>query len=510
MDNAVTEYLAEVHGITVGHTIYRHIAEWDAWRRGYYKPFHSFMEGRAGGVPVMRELYRLNMAQKICEDWASLLFGEHTYICAEDAAASDWLSGVDGEHGFMADTSLIRRSCALAEKAFALGTGCAVLRIDGAVVADGQLLPSPSARLRIETVDAQCIVPISVGSDGMTEAAFVSEINERGRALVYLELHRLESDGYVITNEWLERRDGALVRIEQRGGIPHVIHTHSPVPLFAVLTPAVTNCIDERCGLGASIFAQATDCLRGVDLAFNNFCRDLKLGGKKVFINRSLVVRDEAGNTFTPDDVAQQLFMTVGDSDLAEETMISEHNPSLRTEENANAVQHQLDYLSFRCGLGTRHYLFSGVQGKAQLTATQYTGERQDLIQNTARHRLSAEKYLISVARAALWAARYVLGVPLDEKTPLKVRFDDSYFIDSESERERDRAEVAAGLMLPHEFRMKWRGESERTARRMLSRGAADGSADSTANSTADSDAGCASECESDTADKAARREVIK
>lgn len=471
MDNAVTEYLAEVHGITVGNTIYRHIAEWDAWRRGYYKPFHSFMEGRAGGVPVMRELYRLNMAQKICEDWATLLFGEQTYIHADDSFTSNWLSGRDGEHGFIGDTSLIRRSCALAEKAFALGTGCAVLRIDSADIKDGHLLPSARARLRIETVDAQCIVPISVGGDGMTEAAFVSETSERGRNLVYIELHRLEDDGYVITNEWLERRDGELVRLPQRGGVPHVIHTHSPIPFFSVLTPAVTNCIDERCGLGASVYAQATDCLRGVDLAFNNFCRDLKLGGKKVFINRALVVRDEAGNTFTPDDVAQQLFMTVGDSDLAEETMISEHNPSLRTDENAAAVQHQLDYLSFRCGLGTRHYLFSGVQGKAQLTATQYTGERQDLIQNTARHRLSAEKYLIGITRAALWAARHVLGEAVDENTSLKVSFDDSYFIDSESERERDRAEVAAGLMLPHEFRMKWRGESEEAAREILSGG---------------------------------------
>jgi len=238
------------------------------------------------------------------------------------------------------------------------------------------------------------------------------------------------------------------------------------VPLFSVLTPATVNCIDERCGLGVSVYAQAIDCLKGVDLAFNNFCRDLKLGGKKVFINRSLVMRDEAGNVFTPDDVAQQLFVTVGDSDLAEDTMITEHNPSLRTEENSDAVQHQLDYLSFRCGLGTRHYLFSGVQGKAQLTATQYTGERQDLIQNTARHRLIAEKFLLGIARAALWAASEILGVQLDCRTSLSVTFDDSYFIDSESERTRDRAEVAAGLMLPYEYRMKWRGESEETARR--------------------------------------------
>lgn len=468
MDNEILEYLSSHCGITPHGAMYGKIAEWDAWRRGFYKPFHSFTEGRVGGAPVTRELYRLNMAQKLCEDWASLLFGEKTYIHTDDEKSALWLSGRDGEHGFIGDCSLITSSCALAERAFALGTGAALLRIDNAHVENGELLPSSVSRLRLDFADARCIVPISVDGNRVTEAAFVSETTERGKDTVYIELHRLEDDGYVITNEWFERRDGALEILPQKSGVPHVIHTHSHVPFFSLLTPAAANCIDERCGLGMSVYAQATDCLKGVDLAFNNFCRDLKLGGKKVFINRSLVVRDEAGNTFTPDDVAQQLFMTVGDSELAEETMISEHNPSLRSAENADAVQHQLDYLSFRCGLGTRHYLFSGVQGKAQLTATQYTGERQDLIQNTARHRRCAERYLCGVAKAALYVARYVLGEDVDENASLRVSFDDSYFIDSETERERDREEVAAGLMLPHEFRMKWRGESEETARRVL------------------------------------------
>lgn len=147
--------------------------------------------------------------------------------------------------------------------------------------------------------------------------------------------------------------------------------------------------------------------------------------------------------------------------------MIKEHNPALRTEENAEAVQHQLDYLSFRCGLGTRHYLFSGVQGKAQLTATQYTGEMQDLIQNTARHRVNVAQFIEGLIRAVLWAGKNVMGKEVDEDCEISVRFDDSYFIDSESERQRDRAEVAAGLMKAYEFRMKWRGESEETAKAM-------------------------------------------
>ena len=58
------------------------------------------------------------------------------------------------------------------------------------------------------------------------------------------------------------------------------------------------------------------------------------------------------------------------------------------------------------------------------------------------------------------------MGVDLDDECDLSVHFDDSYFIDSESERERDRLEVAAGLLQPYEYRMKWRAETEEVARR--------------------------------------------
>ncbi|MBR6808073.1 MAG: hypothetical protein IKM46_06820 [Clostridia bacterium] len=467
MNNEILDYLERAHGITSPREYYARIDEWGAWMKGHLRSFHEFYENGNGGFPIKRRLYSLNMAKKICEDWASLIMGEKTYIKASDSKSDEWLGGSDGQHGFIGETGLLRGMTRMIEKVFGLGSGAALLRLDGVKLRDGRLTGDGNTKLRVDFVDAAHIVPISTQGGRITEAAFISEARKDGCDTVYVELHRLEEDGYVITNEWLCMKNGELEAVPPKRGVASVVRTGSFVPLFAVLTPCITNYIDELSGLGVSVFAQATDCLRGVDLAFNNFCRDLKLGGKKVFVNRSLVMRGEDGVTYTPDDVAQQLFVTVGDGDIDGETMIKEHNPSLRAEENAVAVQHQLDYLSFRCGLGTRHYLFSGVQGKAQLTATQYTGEMQDLIQNTARHRVNVTEFLVSIIRAALWAGKHVIGAELDEDCEVSVRFDDSYFIDSESERTRDRAEVEAGLMKPFEFRMKWRGESEEMARLM-------------------------------------------
>lgn len=110
--------------------------------------------------------------------------------------------------------------------------------------------------------------------------------------------------------------------------------TGTDIPLFAIVRPNIVNNIADGHGLGCSIYANAIDNLKGVDLAFNNFCRDLKLGGKKVFLNQTLTQQDASGRTITPDDVAQQLFLQMGDSDLDQEKLIHEFNPDLRTEAN--------------------------------------------------------------------------------------------------------------------------------------------------------------------------------
>jgi hypothetical protein len=95
--------------------------------------------------------------------------------------------------------------------------------------------------------------------------------------------------------------------------------------------------------------------------------------------------------------------------------MIVEHNPELRTGENADAVQCQLNSLSFRCGLGSHHYTFGDMGGRARLTATQYMGERQDMRQNAVKHQKNVARFLTAAVRALLWCGRAVWGLPIVE-----------------------------------------------------------------------------------------------
>jgi len=431
--------------------MYAKISEWESWWRGHDRSFHEYYENAVGGGMVKRELYRMNMAKKICEDWAALLLNDRMIIHVDDEEAECFLMKVLSESGFFSHANR------LVERAFATGTGAAILRIGGLADDSDSSLSVDADDISFEFVDASHIIPLSVQNGRITEAAFVSEGKLRGEDTLYIEQHLLEDDGYVIRNEFFVREGGEFVKRELPS-CPEEIRTGSKTPLFSILTPNIQNNFDGECGLGVSVFADAIDCLRGVDLAFNNFCRDIKLGGKKVFIDRSLIVRDDSGNIFTPDDVAQQLFVPIGDGDFAEHPMIVEHNPELRANENAEAVQCQLDYLAFRCGLGAHHYSFSENGSRARLTATQYMGERQDMRQNTVKHQKNVDEFLRGIIRALLWCASDVMGLPCNKKAAISITFDDSYFTDTDTQRSRDLDELSAGVMTVEEYRAKWYG----------------------------------------------------
>ena len=49
------------------------------------------------------------------------------------------------------------------------------------------------------------------------------------------------------------------------------------------------------------------------------------------------------------------------------------------------------------------------------------------------------------------------------------IDFDDSIIEDTAAQREIDRQDVRDGLLAPYEYRMRWRGEDEETAKMRVS-----------------------------------------
>ena len=470
----IINLLNKERGYGLSSEYYSKVDEWRDWWRGFHKPFHEFRE-LTGDQMQTRKLFTLKMGKKVCEDWASILLNEKTEITVvNDETGETFLHGDGVAPGVFDQNDFWKLGNALVEKTFYSGTGAFILKLDGMLLRGTGIVKSPKAKLRIDYLTAHNIIPLTVRHGQVTEAAFASEVLDKGKKFVYLETHELTERGYKITNRYFGEESGVLTEKPLPDGILPEIYTGSDIPLFAIFSPNIVNTIPDSNGLGMSIFAQAIDNLMGVDLAFNNFCRDFKLGGKKVFYSDTLVRTDADGRKITPDDVMQQLFSVVGELPLREDgknSLMTEYNPDLRVEANKEGIQAQLDYLSFKVGFGTKHYQFNAGQ---IVTATQYTGDKQELIQNASKHYIVIEKALKQLARAILWAGKEILGQPVNPDAEVAVHFEDSYIIDKESERLRDMQEIRDGLMQKWEYRVKYRGEDEETAKKMVTEGQPD------------------------------------
>lgn len=475
MNSYIINWLNSQLGYNISADYYSKIKEWKQWWQGFYEPFHriTFDNGKKRRT---RDMYTMKMAKKICEDWASLLINDKTFIKIENEYTSLWLQGENQLGGVLGANNFWDQANDLMERMMYSGAAAAIIRIKNARVgSDNRLMLSPDAQIDINYLSADKIIVLSADNGNITEAAFCSDVCIRGINKIYLEIHRLDNGEYVIENHIFgtDRKSENLLSEEPLPeNIPMCIKTGSDKPWFAICKPAIVNTADNSQGLGCAVFSNAIDNLKGVDIAYNNFNSDFWLGQKKVFINKNLIGDTVDGEQVVPDEVNQQLFYTVGISMNGNgESLVQEHNPDLRVPDNTAAIQAQLDYLSFKVGFGTKHYQFNA---GSIVTATQYTGDKQDLIQNAHKHFIKVEAFLQQLVGTLLYIGHNYIDSRIDPNTKVDILFDQSPLVDENAERQRDKDDVSAGLMLPWEYRVKWYGETKEEAKQILAENATD------------------------------------
>ena len=111
-----------------------------------------------------------------------------------------------------------------------------------------------------------------------------------GKPAVYLQTHTGDEKRRTIRNEWFRVTDSASgspvfspVEKPPEGTVESVTVEGSP-PWFAPVQPGAVKNIDGGSGLGMSVFAEALEEAQGVDLAFDNYREDIRLGHKKIFL----------------------------------------------------------------------------------------------------------------------------------------------------------------------------------------------------------------------------------
>ena len=398
----------------------------DLWK-SYYKDdeeLHKYTDNYG----KTRYAYSLGMAKRISEDWASIGYTEKDEISVNKNNNKKFIKD------FIEEVKLNNEIPTAIETATWSGTCGVILRLKNIAIQGKKIVPTDKTSYDLITVSAKNILPLKIEHGNIIDVAFVSGIRKNNKKLIYIELHRLTDNGYVINNIYLDAKSGKEVKYND---IIFEMETESDTPLFSILRTPIINTIDDNLGLGMSMYGNAIDQLKDCDVKYNNSVMDFVLGGKKI---------------------------EIGDA-LSKDELIHEYNPDLRTEQNKDGLQFALDLLSFKTGLGTKYYEFSG---GSVVTATQYAGDRQDLMKNAKKYRDNINEFISGILKASLLLARLVLKKNVTEDCIISVTNRDGLLVSDEEIKEQYRQEYNMGLISKITYLMKINNWTEDEAREEL------------------------------------------
>ena len=373
----------------------------------------------------------MNFAKRCCADDANLC--EIISVVPEKkGAATDFIAEIIRNNKFITQ---YRKQL---EKVSATGTVGAYISLKGAdfLQAKDGTMSIRDGKIKINYVDGDCILPLTVENDEVIECAFAGTSRVRGKEKTTLVEFLQENGKYkAITTVFDERGN----KLEDEC----ITLQLGEVKPFAVMTNAEVNNIEEMDGYGLPKIYNSIPLFMAVDLCYNLLHGDLSKGDKLVFINEllSCIKEDKDGKPYlTPQQ--KEIFILLGNEGGKlpdEKTLVQEYNPEIRIEEVTKAFELVLSLLSMSFGYGSKRYTFENGQIK---TATECIIGNQQMMQELNKQRSNAVDYISDIIHAAMWFANTFHGASYDVTENLSVEFDDSVITDKESQLEAMRADA--------------------------------------------------------------------
>ena len=461
MSNAVIIKLNELGYTTIPEAFYGKVSEWKSWYQGNVKGFHNYTI-RNGESVVNCKRYSLGMGKKLCEDWANLLMNEKVKITLEGQKEQEFIDKVLTENNFCVKANEMQ------EMKSALGTVAYVPRVVGQEISEsGEIVPGNASGLVLDYVTIENIYPLSWQNGYIGECAFSSAVTRDGKDYVYLQIHRKEDNGnYVIENRIFNNSSEMLSeeRLENVKGfekVPPLVHTGSSKRQFVIDRLNIANNYNYLLPTGVSVYANAIDVMQGVDIAYDSYVNEFRLGKKRIMVKPSASKYLDGQPVFDTNDVA----FYVLPEDTGDGAIITPIDMTLRTAEHNTGIQDQLNILSSKCGFGETYYRFNG---GSVATATQVISENSTMFRTIKKHEIILNDVLVELCRILLRLGNTAMNRGLDEDVEISIDFDDSIIESKEQDFQRDMQMLNAGIMNDWEFRMRWFNEDEETAKAAL------------------------------------------
>ena len=343
--------------------------------KGMYSPWHIVSAPTIDNPRHERQLFRTNIAKAICAELAGLVWDEQAEIHVNDGddLLSEFVLSVLNENAFF------EKMQEHIEQSAALGGGALKAYVTGDYGDNGII--KGTEHIVIDYCMADQFIPTSWNNAQVDEAVFVSRKAKGGYYYTRLEWHEWDGETYIVKNELFradrDSQDILGFRYPLNEVYPELLPlaeiTGLSKSLFSYYRTPQANNLDDNSPLGMSIYGNAFDTLHALDICYDSFVREFRLGKKKIIVPSSAVstvvdpATGELRRFFDPNDEAYEALPL--DGEIAPKEVVT----TLRVEEHIQAMNALLSVLCLQIGLSAGTFTFDMNNGIR--TATEVISE---------------------------------------------------------------------------------------------------------------------------------------
>jgi A118 family predicted phage portal protein len=335
------------------------------------------------------------------------------------------------------------------------------------------------ASIEVDIVQAGRFFPTAFNSRGdITGAIFFERIVRGERYLTRLELQNFSANKIEIKNfAFRSKSEDSLGDEIPLASVPEWedIEPESQITgveraMFSYFKMPFANEADEDSPLGVSIFARAVDIIKQADLQYSRILWEYEGGELAIDADITAVKSGKDGKLTVPQR-KERLFRGLNiDGGNNRGDFYQVFSPEFRDTSLFNGLNRLFQRIEFACGLSY------GTISDPQLiekTAEEIKSSKQDSYGTITDIQMALEKALKELIYCIdVLTTLYKLAPAGKCETSFK--WDDSIIVNAELERQQDLQEIRDGIMQKWEYRKKWYGEDEETAKKMVAQEPAD------------------------------------
>ena len=365
---------------------------WKWLWKGFYKLWHVIPCPTIANPKAQRTLYRMNMAKALCAEMAGLVWGEECTVNVSINGRESTDKNPDPLNKFIQKTfcnnAFHEKMQESIEEGLALGGNALKTWAESRHDENGNEVPD-SRKIMIGYAMADQFIPIAWDNARITEGIFISRIAKGGYYYTRLEWHTWNGETYIIRNELYrseiqkgsnpdESQDILGVRYPLSEIYPYLEEeTVIPVEesLFTYWRTPIANNLDDNSPLGMSIYGNSLETLHALDICFDSFVREFRLGKKRIIVPARAVrtvVDPQTGKPCRYFDANDETYEALA-SDTPEDLKITDNSVEIRVEEHVAALNAFLSILCLQTGFSPGTFTFDQHQGLK--TATEVVSE---------------------------------------------------------------------------------------------------------------------------------------